>query len=269
MSYHLKDLIANIATDEKTQLLFNTLDLLDSVNYIDHTKPIEDLLMESDNYAFDELLTLIEAILIIALTECCNEYGVYINDNNITYLTLYNLYFLTNALADMVCDQTHNLSGDCMDEADVKTRFVYLLEAIGELDFYTLNELIDSIDDELLLSIEDNPSPMMINSNNESTTSRLEIYPLLKPIVQSDDFIKTLGLEYDFIKAFGIYNGVLKQENDKAMMVSKFVALVMLSSLKPMEFENTIKEYIGYLQDSEDSVLTAMAIQRLREYSNE
>lgn len=268
MSYHVKDLIANIATEEKTQLLFNTLDLLDAVNYIDHIKPIEDLLMTADNYDYNELLTLIEATLIVALVECCNEYGVYINDNNITYLTLYNMYFLTDSVIDIVCDDTKTITGDVMDETDIKTRFIYLLETIGSLDFFTLNELIDSIDDDLMLSIEDNEPPVIIDSFKKKTMNRLEIYPLLKPIVQSDDFITTLGLGYDFSKAFGIYGPILKHEPDKRLMVSKFVALVVLSQLEPSEFEDTIKAYIGYLQDTQDAVLTAMAITTLREYTN-
>lgn len=269
MSYHVKDLIAAIATEEKTQLLFNTLDLLDAINYIDHIKPIEDLLMTADNYAYDELLTLIEAILIVALIECCNEYGVYINDNNVTYLTLYNMYFLAEGVIDIICDDTKNLTGDTMDESDIKTRFIYLLESIGSLEYFTLNELIDSIDDNIMLSIDDNEPSVIIDTDTKQPMTRLERYPLLKPIVQLDDFIITLGTDYDFPKAFGIYGPILKHENDKQLMVSKFVALVMLSHVEPLEFEDTIKEYIGYLQDTEDAVYTAMAISKLREYINE
>ena len=272
MSYHVKDLIADLTTMEKAELMIDSIDLLDTVNYGSHSEKLEDILMTYDEYPPSETLNLIESTLLSSLIDCCRNYGFYIDENNYDFLSLNRVFMVTNAIFDLINDEGKNFDDSAKDDDDNISKMIGFLKPLTDMDEYQLAEMIEGVDDDLISSIEENEQ---ILENDEKTKinslSRLKSSKILDSCSVAKNLILAIGYGFDFYETLSLVKKELINITDLRHRSFNFIAILLASDVDNKDINNYFDETIDYLAESEEEAveLRSVAINVLREIQND
>lgn len=272
MSYHVKDLIADLATLEKAELMIDTIDLLDTVNYGSHFEKLEDVLMTIDMYSPSESLNLIESILMSSLIDCCRNYGLYIDENNYDAITLNKVFMVTNSVFDLISDEGKNFDDSAKDDDDNVSKMIGFLTPLTELDEDQLNEIIEGVDDDLITSIEENEQILETSERTKiNSLTRLRNTRILNDCTVARNLILATGYGFDFYETLSLVKTELINITDLRHRSFNFIAILLASDVDDKDINNYFDETIDYLAEGEQEAvdLRAVATNVLREIQND
>lgn len=256
MSYHIKDLIADLSTVKKAELLIDSIDLLTSVGYDKHVEKLEDILMTMDANASADSLNLIEAVVLTSLADCCSEYGLYISDTEPELFNLNKLNILTTGFFDLISDESKQLiDADELEEVSVEA-ICDLLDSIIELDINEITLLIEDISDDLLMAIEENSIEETFGTDLSSydIKKRLKETNIISSVVHIKDALANFGLGFEFKYGFTlIKNELMKIENIEQRAI-EYIAVLLASNVKDLNLSTYLNETIDEIGESDDEI---------------
>lgn len=264
MSYHIKDLIADLTTLEKTELLLEMIDLLDAVNFGSHTERLEDILMTVDMYPPDETLSMIEATLLTSLVECCKNYGLYIYDKDPDLFKSSIVLQIARAFFILVGDASSKPSKINTEDDNVKKIVEYIKE-LTTLDDFELLELIEDVDDDLISAIEEEDEVLDTESISKvASLNRLRKSDILEKTLIVKELISSQGYGYDFYEMLSLFKKDITGITDLDQRAYEFIAVLLGSDLDNVDLYKYSDETIDYMAvDDEEAILLRKKADRI------
>ena len=256
MSYHIKDLIADLSTIEKAELLIDSIDLLTSVGYDKHVEKLEDILMTIDANATADSLNLIEAVLLTSLADCCGEYGLYIFDDNPELFNLNKMNLLVTGFFDIITDESKQLIDvDELEEVSVEA-ICDLLDSMIELDISEIAGLIKDISDDLLIAIEENTIEETLGTDlsNYNIKRRLKETNIISEVVHIKEALDNFGIGFDFKYGFVLIKNELMKIKNIEQRAIEYTAILLASSVENSNLSTYLNETIDEIGETDDEI---------------